>query len=83
MEQEHGFFEALMQTAFASSRMTFRSMAWEGDTVYEQWRDLHFGPWPEQLRAATCSTLLVQYGQMEALDGLERLTESKWPTTSS
>ena len=77
MEQEHGFFEALMQTAFASSRMTFRSMAWEGDTVYEQWRDLHFGPWPEQLRAATCSTLLVQYGQMEALDGLERLTEFK------
>ena len=52
MEQEHGFFEALSADGFCLSRMTFRSMAWEGDTVYEAVEGLTLRPMAEQLRAA-------------------------------
>ena len=77
MDQENGFFEAAMQPTYANTGLSLRSMAWEADTVYEQWRDLHFGPWIEQLRTVEASTILIQFGQMEALDGLERLLAFK------
>ena len=50
-------------------------MAWEADTVYEQWRDLNFGSWIRQLETAEISLVMAQYGQMEALDGGWRLAE--------
>ena len=50
-------------------------MAWEADTVYEQWREVNFGGWPAQLHAAGATMLVVQFGQMESLDGPGRLTE--------
>jgi len=43
-------------------------MAWEADTVYEQWRDLNFGDWTRQLETAGATLWWRQFGQMEALD---------------
>src|SRR5262249_31007409 len=53
----------------------FRSMAWEADTVFEQWRDLNFGSWPGQVEAAGATMIIAQFGQMEALEGVGRLAE--------
>ncbi|HSJ03224.1 MAG TPA: PVC-type heme-binding CxxCH protein, partial [Verrucomicrobium sp.] len=53
----------------------FRAMAWEGDTVYEQWRDLNFGSWKGQLDATGATMVVAQFGQMEAFDGKARLPE--------
>ena len=50
-------------------------MAWEGDTVYEQWRDLNFGSWAQQLDTASATIVAAQFGQVEALDGVARLPE--------
>lgn len=73
-EQKSGELEALLTAAFSGERPRFRSMAWEADTVYEQWRDLNFGDWGDQLEAAGATVIIAQFGQMEALDGMERLT---------
>lgn len=74
-ESKAGELEALLASAFAAKAPRFRSMAWEADTVYEQWRDLNFGSWARQLEAAGATIVVAQFGQMEALDGEARLPE--------
>jgi glucose/arabinose dehydrogenase/mono/diheme cytochrome c family protein len=70
-----GQLEALLASACAAQRPRFRSMAWEGDTVYEQWRDLNFGDWRAQLDAVGATVVIAQFGQIEALDGAARVGE--------
>jgi len=67
--------ETLLAMHFASAQPRFRNMAWEGDTVYEQWRDLNFGSWSEQLSAARATVIVAQFGQMESLDGMSKLND--------
>jgi putative membrane-bound dehydrogenase-like protein len=74
-EQKAGELESLLAAGFAAQRPRFRPMAWEGDTVYEQWRDLNFGPWAKQLETAGATIVVAQFGQVEALDGVARLPE--------
>jgi putative membrane-bound dehydrogenase-like protein len=74
-DQKVGEIEAQLASAFASKNPRFRSMAWEADTVYEQWRDLNFGDWTRQLETAGATVVVAQFGQMEALDGVARLPE--------
>lgn len=74
-EQKSGELESLLASGFSAERPRFRSMAWEGDTVYEQWRDLNFGSWTRQLETAGATIVVAQFGQIEALDGAGRLPE--------
>ncbi len=68
-----GVLESYLAASWANLRPRFRSMAWEGDTVYEQWRDLNFGGWEEQLQAVGATMVIAQFGQIEAFDGVERI----------
>lgn len=74
-EQKQGVLESILAVKWAAKKPRFRSMAWEADTVYEQWRDLHFGDWGQQLETAGVTMVVAQFGQMEALDGTARLPE--------
>lgn len=65
---EQGSFEASLALAEKEQKPRFRSMAWDGDTVYEQWRDMNFGSWKEQLDAVNATCVFLWFGQMEALD---------------
>ncbi|HIL71594.1 MAG TPA: c-type cytochrome, partial [Verrucomicrobia bacterium] len=76
-EQDAGELEAMLAVGFASQEPRFRSMAWEADTVYDQWRYLNFGSWKRQLETVEASVVVAQFGQMEAFDGVGRLTEFK------
>jgi len=76
-EAKSGEIESRLATAFADKNPVFRSMAWEADTVHEQWRDLNFGPWKGQLETAGAKTLVVQFGQAEALQGQGGLAKFK------
>jgi len=76
-EAKSGEIESRLAAAFAAKNPVFRSMAWEADTVQEQWRDLNFGPWKGQLEAAGATTLIVQFGQAEALQGQGGLAKFK------
>jgi putative heme-binding domain-containing protein len=65
---ENGWFEASLAMAAKEQKPRFRNMAWDGDTVYEQWRDMNFGSWKEQLDAVNATCVFLWFGQMEALD---------------
>lgn len=83
-------FNGFLQTHLIASQpelhITVRNFGWEGDTVFEQWRDGgalgNFDPskswrqqrdWSEQLSAVGATAVLVQFGQMESLNGLQQL----------
>lgn len=76
-EQKSGELESLLATGFSKQQPRFRSMAWEGDTVYEQWRDLNFGDWKGQLDAVGTSVVIAQFGQVEAFDGKDKIPAFK------
>jgi len=67
-EQQQGWLETLLATAAREQRPIFRHMSWEGDTVYEQPRELNFGSWKSQFEAVGATTVFTWFGQMEALD---------------
>jgi hypothetical protein len=72
---EHGFFELLVARALPEHRVRFRSLAWEGDTVFEQRRDLNFPSWEEQLDQIGATVVLCQFGQMESFAGPAKLPD--------
>ncbi|MCZ6795976.1 MAG: DUF1080 domain-containing protein, partial [Planctomycetota bacterium] len=67
--------ESLLAIRFAGQRPRFRNMAWEGDTVHEQWRDLNFGTWEDQLASIDAAVVFARFGQMESLEGVAKLAD--------
>ena len=72
---EYGYLELLLTRALPDHRLKFRNLAWEGDTVFEQRRDLNFPPLEAQLDQVGATVVLCQFGQMESLAGKEKLPE--------
>ncbi len=72
---EYGYLELLLTRALPKHRLKFRNLAWEGDTVFEQRRDLNFPPLEAQLDQVGATVVLCQFGQMESLAGKEKLPE--------
>jgi hypothetical protein len=66
-ENETGFLETSL--LLGSTPVHVRNLAWEGDTVFEQRRDLNFGPWKRYLERAGANVVFVQFGQMESFRG--------------
>ncbi len=71
--QDNAALETLLALSAPKSRVLFRTMAWEGDTVFEQWRILNFGPWERQLDRAGVSVIFSRFGQMESAQGRDVL----------
>ena len=72
---ECGYLELLLVRALPDYHLRFRNLAWEGDTVFEQHRDLNFPSWEEALDKIGATVVICQFGQMESLDGKEKLPE--------
>ncbi len=72
---EYGYLELLLTRALPDHHLRFRNLAWEGDTVFEQHRDLNFPMWEEQLDKVGATVVIAQFGQMESLAGKEKLPE--------
>lgn len=100
-------FNGYLQTGLISSkpelRIKVRNFGWEGDTVFEQWRDggssyQHLEPkrasaekrisvesgadswrqqrdWRQQLKEVGATVVIAQFGQMESLNGVEKLPQ--------
>ena len=73
--QQTAFLESLLTAAFAQRDARFRSLAWEGDTVFEQRREMNFGSWHEQLRRVKATLIFAQFGQMESFQGAASLPQ--------
>ncbi len=76
---ELGYLETLIQLALPDHRLKFRSLAREGDTVFEQRRDLNYPSLEAQLDKMGATVVICQFGQMESLaaaaavDGMDRM----------
>lgn len=73
--QQSSHLETLLTMGFPQSNARFRDIAWEGDTVFKQQREMNFGSWPEQLARVGETVLFAQFGQMESLQGPASLPE--------
>ena len=72
---ELGYLETLIQLALPDHHLKFRSLAREGDTVFEQRRDLNYPKLEDQLDKMGATVVICQFGQMESLAGEEKLPE--------
>jgi putative heme-binding domain-containing protein len=82
-------FNGWLQTHLIASKpggtIKVRNFGWEGDTVFEQWRDAGAAgssnswrqqrEWRIQLREAGATVVLAQFGQMESLAGTAKLPQ--------
>lgn len=66
--QHNGYLETLIRTAFPKTNIRFRNLAWDGDTVFEQYRDVGFNSWVENIDSLNANIVFIQFGQMEALN---------------
>jgi len=73
--QRNGYLEMLLLLNFPAAEVRYRNMGWEGDTVYEQRRDLNFGSWSNQLQRVGATIVFAQFGQSESLQGREKLPQ--------
>ena len=69
---QSGLLETVLTLAHPGYRLRFRSVAWEGDTVFAQPRELNFPPTPQVLRRIQASVAFTQFGALESLDPTTR-----------
>jgi hypothetical protein len=72
---ELGYLETLIQRALPGHKLKFRSLAWEGDTVFQQARDLNYPTLEAQLDKIGATVVICQFGQSESLAGKEKLAD--------
>jgi hypothetical protein len=72
---ELGYLEAAVQKALPNHQLRFRSLAWEGDTVFEQRRDLNYPTLETQLDKIGATVVIAQFGQSESLAGPDHVAE--------
>lgn len=65
--QFYGHLESLLTIA-AKTNVVFRNFGWEGDTVFEQRREVGFPPLPVHLKKFNPTVIIAQYGRAEALE---------------
>jgi hypothetical protein len=68
-ELEQGHLESLLAARFTGKGVRFRNLGWEGDTAFEQPRDINFPGVPEQLDRVGATVVFCQFGRVEALAG--------------
>lgn len=71
---QSGHLETLLTLQHPHHKLRFRSLAWEGDTVFAQPRDVNYPDLVTQLKQVGATVAFVQFGQMESLAGEAGLT---------
>jgi hypothetical protein len=64
-----GHLETLITAGHPGHRLRFRTLAWEGDTVFGQPREINYPALPEQIRACGATVTLLDFGQSESFRG--------------
>ncbi len=73
--QRNGHLELLLTAALPHHKLRFRNLAFEGDTVFEQHRQLNFPSWEKQLERVGATVVIAQFGQAESLKGTNALPQ--------
>ncbi|MCE6991131.1 family 16 glycoside hydrolase [Dyadobacter sp. CY323] len=69
------YLETLLMAAHPHTRLHIWNLGWDGDTAYEQFRDVGFGKWSKNLDSLGADIAFVQFGQMESLQGEAAIPE--------
>jgi hypothetical protein len=72
--QQHGYVELDLAFEIQSRNLRFRNLGWEGDTVFEQRRELNFPTWEQTLAKIGATVIVAQFGQAESLHGVGALS---------
>jgi hypothetical protein len=72
---DSGHLESLLAIHYRGKGIRFRNFGWEGDTVFEQPRDVGFPSLLSNLQKAGVTVAVLQFGRTEALSGKRSLTE--------
>ncbi|HEV7866676.1 MAG TPA: hypothetical protein VGO90_03275 [Chthoniobacteraceae bacterium] len=72
---ELGYLELLLTRAMPDHKLRFRCLAWEGDTVFEQRRDLNYPTLEQQLERIGATFVIARFGQMESMNGEGKFRE--------
>lgn len=67
--EQDGELEARLVAAHPHHRLRFRSLAWEGDTVFAQPREVNYPALVPQLREIGATTVWLQFGRVESHAG--------------
>lgn len=65
--QQHSYVEVILARETAAKNLRFRNLGWEGDTVFEQRRELNFPAWDQTLAKIGATVIVAQFGQAESL----------------
>ncbi len=68
-DRHYGMLETMFRSRFPGRKLSFRNLAWPGDTVHVQLRPLNFGSMELHLKVQKPSIILVSFGNNEAYDG--------------
>jgi hypothetical protein len=74
-QETTGAWETMLTLFAGHKAVSFRNMAWQGDTVYHQSRPVGFAPIPKELARVHATVVIACFGQMEAMDGVEKLPD--------
>ncbi|MGE3309011.1 MAG: GDSL-type esterase/lipase family protein [Limisphaerales bacterium] len=72
--EQAGFLETTLTLAHPGYRLRFRSLGWEGDSVFERPRELNFPDTPHLLRQCGATVVVLEFGTLEARDPGFKLT---------
>jgi lysophospholipase L1-like esterase len=73
--QQLGYVELLLARETSGKNVRFRNLGWEGDTVFEQRRELNFPSWEKTLDQVGATVVIAQFGQAESMRGREGLAQ--------
>jgi len=82
--RDAGYLEAALQLAHADKNVRVRNIGWPADTAYRQQRPMFFfteegdtrpGSVPDQRNRIVPGTMILQFGRMESLDGIESVSD--------
>ncbi|MFT5413322.1 MAG: hypothetical protein ACI9NC_006076, partial [Verrucomicrobiales bacterium] len=72
---DSGALETYLTRAAGERSVYFRDISWQADTVYRQQRPRNFGTHAEMLDRIGATVCVAAFGQVEAMDGVQRLAE--------
>jgi hypothetical protein len=64
-----GHLETVITAGHPGHRLRFRTLAWEGDTVFGQPREINYPALPNQIRDCGATVTLIDFGQSESFRG--------------
>ena len=68
-DRHFGYFESVLRSRSPGISLSFRNMAWPGDTTTVQLRPLNFGTLEDHIVRVKPTVAIVSYGSNEAFDG--------------